>query len=313
MNRRIQMFLGAAVVAVCVFSVGTEARAVAPKVLGTFTDGPYTWLLSVDSCAAAPEGYPLFVTLLENARPKGSVTLPMPAAVRDFAREPADQPWAVSALDAEPSLSAWGSGEEESYLGVVARLVPLGEKKQGLLVSEVGGFSHLHRAHALYAVVDGSLKELWSFDEGARPQASSVRPVVVGEKSFVLFQRDLWSHDEDAPDVREVFLLGLRKNAKEIEIVRLPAPEVPLYLVSAGLYDSSPSARSAAEGLRNCPDAPGLRVLASDAYPQTAKQGTFVLGDVFLFRDDALKYREKLRRCSPSSNIRLLVPTLSTR
>ena len=170
MNRRIQMFLGAAVVAVCVFSVGTEARAVAPKVLGTFTDGPYTWLLSVDSCAAAPEGYPLFVTLLENARPKGSVTLPMPAAVRDFAREPADQPWAVSALDAEPSLSAWGSGEEESYLGVVARLVPLGEKKQGLLVSEVGGFSHLHRAHALYAVVDGSLKELWSFDEGARPR-----------------------------------------------------------------------------------------------------------------------------------------------
>ncbi|WP_147450052.1 hypothetical protein [Corallococcus carmarthensis] len=75
------------------------------------------------------------------------------------------------------SSESWTSGEEERNVTTSVQPVRLEAGAWGLLVTQQGGFEHVHRRHRLYAVKDGGVTEAWNGDENfAGPEQSHVGP-----------------------------------------------------------------------------------------------------------------------------------------
>ncbi len=69
----------------------------------------------------------------------------------------------------------WAAGEGEGTVTASARLLFLdGGAPSAVLVSQRAGFEHLKRRHAVYAVVGGQLRKLWSRVESVGPYVSWV-------------------------------------------------------------------------------------------------------------------------------------------
>ncbi|NOJ91402.1 hypothetical protein HMI51_00340 [Corallococcus coralloides] len=75
------------------------------------------------------------------------------------------------------SSESWTSGEEEQNVTTSVQPVRLEAWAWGLLVTQEGGFEHVHRHHRLYMVKDGGVTEAWNGDENfAGPESSHVGP-----------------------------------------------------------------------------------------------------------------------------------------
>ncbi|WP_223763628.1 hypothetical protein [Corallococcus sp. AS-1-6] len=80
-------------------------------------------------------------------------------------------------LQKAASPASWTSGEEEQNVTTSVQPVRLTAGEWGLLVTQEGGFEHVHRRHRLYAVKDGGVAEAWNGDENfAGPESSHVGP-----------------------------------------------------------------------------------------------------------------------------------------
>ncbi len=276
-------------------AVAATAETAGPLVVESVAAGQFLYLIEEMPCAdrAGVNECPLRIVLLRNGKRLDVKTLPVAAAARGFTRETSGGFRLATGLKNEPGLRVWESGEEENYLAFSARLVRLGESRTGLLVTELYGFSHLHRAHALYAEKGGKLKVAWSFVEGGGPVFSSVRPLP-GELAL-LFRQVQEGYAEEMPDSAVLSLLRWREGAASVTARPLPVKGRPLYLVSAGVYSSVSGARKAAAAMRG-KGGVSLLVLAAKEYPQAAGKGEAVLGELFVSRTEARALRKKLRR-----------------
>ncbi|RKH88121.1 hypothetical protein D7Y21_16345 [Corallococcus sp. AB045] len=118
------------------------------------------------------------------------------------AKLPAGMAYGIQAESSE----RWTSGEEEQNVTTSVQPVRLEAGEWGLLVTQEGGFEHVHRHHRLYAVKDGGVAEAWNGDENfAGPESSHVGPYpltpgspVEGfyrEYAFLSAEPDQWKID----------------------------------------------------------------------------------------------------------------------
>lgn len=215
-----------------------------PTVLGRFPNrdtGPYE--LSVDPCKN-DDGCPARISLLDaGQKPAQSIELPW-GAYQGSVNE------GVSGEIFHPlngsKVFSWTVGSaEERVIEIFASPVRLGDL-EALMVTEQGGFEHTHRAHALYAVVKGRLKQLWTADEGAGgPRASWVRVLDPSAKAAFIHFDIFYCAECEEPD--RWSWATYRWNAAREQIELAPSsPGVPtIHAAIIGSYKTLAEARQA--------------------------------------------------------------------
>ncbi|WP_147447106.1 hypothetical protein [Corallococcus sp. CA054B] len=180
------MFLGASVPAV---SAEPAAQGELKRFKASETTGAM-YVLRSTGCHKAGDACQLELELSEGTGGKQKAKLP------------AGMAYGIQAASSE----SWSSGEEEQNVTTSVQPVRLEAGAWGLLVTQEGGFEHVHRHHRLYVVKDGGVTEAWNGDENfAGPESSHVGPYpltpgspVEGfyrEYSFLSVEPDQWKLD----------------------------------------------------------------------------------------------------------------------
>ncbi|OEC40503.1 hypothetical protein A7D27_15830 [Pseudomonas sp. 1D4] len=137
-------------------------------------DSATAYELSLPACTTAP--CPFELRLLQDGRRHGT-TLALPwAATAAPASLAAPDPLygAGTPLGADAAPRVWITGEEEGQVSAAARLLRLADGTPALLVSQMGGFEHPKRHHALYLATPQGPHLAWSHDEAPGPNQSWV-------------------------------------------------------------------------------------------------------------------------------------------
>lgn len=138
-------------------------------------DATTAYELSLPACAQAP--CPFELRLVRDGHPAGApAALAWPAASTPAQPAEPDPLYSagtpLGAASTQPRV--WITGEEEGLISVSARLLPLPDGSQALLVTQMAGFEHTKRHHALYRVTAQGPQLAWSHDEAQGPNQSWV-------------------------------------------------------------------------------------------------------------------------------------------
>jgi hypothetical protein len=128
--------------------------------------------------------------------------------------------WGSGDLIVEQSTQGWTSGEEERFIGVIARPIQLTPSVGGVVVDFIGGFEHLKREHFVLAAVADGLVEAWHEKDGPGPTWSStaVTNLPGGQQGLVFFHgADVASDSEKTPDVLDVQVLAWSDKDRTLE------------------------------------------------------------------------------------------------
>lgn len=136
-------------------------------------DSATAYELSLPACTTAP--CPFELRLLQDGRPLGTTVALHWAATAAPASQAAPDPLygAGTPLGAGAAPRVWITGEEEGQVSAAARLL-LADGTPALLVSQMGGFEHPKRHHALYLATPQGPRLAWSHDEAPGPNQSWV-------------------------------------------------------------------------------------------------------------------------------------------
>ncbi|MDH0336573.1 hypothetical protein [Metapseudomonas otitidis] len=137
-------------------------------------DSATAYELSLPACTTAP--CPFELRLLKDGRPHGTtVALPWAATAAPASQAAPDPLYgAGTPLGAGAAPRVWITGEEEGQVSAAARLLRLADGTPALLVSQMGGFEHPKRHHALYLATPQGPQLAWSHDEAPGPNQSWV-------------------------------------------------------------------------------------------------------------------------------------------
>ncbi|KIV65456.1 hypothetical protein SZ55_4014 [Pseudomonas sp. FeS53a] len=137
-------------------------------------DSAIAYELSLPACTTAP--CPFELRLLKDGRPLGTTVALHWAATAAPASQAAPDPLygAGTPLGAGAAPRVWITGEEEGQVSAAARLLRLADGTPALLVSQMGGFEHPKRHHALYLATPQGPHVAWSHDEAPGPNQSWV-------------------------------------------------------------------------------------------------------------------------------------------
>jgi len=137
-------------------------------------DSATAYELSLPTCTTAP--CPFELRLLKDGRPLGATVALHWAATAAPASQAAPDPLygAGTPLGAGAAPRVWITGEEEGQVSAAARLLRLADGTPALLVSQMGGFEHPKRHHALYLATPQGPHLAWSHDEAPGPNQSWV-------------------------------------------------------------------------------------------------------------------------------------------
>lgn len=267
------------------------------KVLQTFPADRVSFQLSLGPCDKTE--CRLAVQLLEAGRVLHTHALPVAASTRPARSEAVNGLWGADA-----GLQAWAIGEEQNYVATVARLVKLGSRGIGLLVTQRYGFDHLKRSHLLLAPEGQRLARLWGAEEGSGPTWSStqVLPVPPGNQPIVYWRgffpgSDRESDRIDAEEVR------WDDSSKALRVSPLPDDASPLLLTVVGEYSSVASARRARAAKGEC--LADFAILSSAAYLNRPGRRV-VIGAVSATREAAQAFQSAAIRCVPASRVSIV-------
>ncbi|WP_107330236.1 hypothetical protein [Metapseudomonas otitidis] len=154
--------------------LATGLAAQERQVLDTLPlDSATAYELSLPACTTAP--CPFELRLLQDGRPLGTTVALHWAATAAPASQAAPDPLygAGTPLGAGAAPRVWITGEEEGQVSAAARLL-LADGTPALLVSQMGGFEHPKRHHALYLATPQGPRLAWSHDEAPGPNQSWV-------------------------------------------------------------------------------------------------------------------------------------------
>lgn len=137
-------------------------------------DSATAYELSLPACTTAP--CPFELRLLKDGRLLGTTVALHWAATAAPASQAAPDPLygAGTPLGAGAAPRVWITGEEEGQVSAAARLLRLADGTPALLVSQMGGFEHPKRHHALYLATPQGPHLAWSHDEAPGPNQSWV-------------------------------------------------------------------------------------------------------------------------------------------
>lgn len=137
-------------------------------------DATTAYELSLPACTTA--SCPFELRLLKDGRPLGATVALHWAATAAPASQAAPDPLygAGTPLGAGAAPRVWITGEEEGQVSAAARLLRLADGTPALLVSQMGGFEHPKRHHALYLATPQGPHLAWSHDEAPGPNQSWV-------------------------------------------------------------------------------------------------------------------------------------------
>lgn len=137
-------------------------------------DATTAYELSLPACTTA--SCPFELRLLKDGRPLGATVALHWAATAGPASQAAPDPLygAGTPLGAGAAPRVWITGEEEGQVSAAARLLRLADGTPALLVSQMGGFEHPKRHHALYLATPQGPHLAWSHDEAPGPNQSWV-------------------------------------------------------------------------------------------------------------------------------------------
>lgn len=137
-------------------------------------DATTAYELSLPACTTA--ACPFELRLLKDGRPLGATVALHWAATAAPASQAAPDPLysAGTPLGAGTAPRVWITGEEEGQVSAAARLLRLADGTPALLVSQMGGFEHPKRHHALYLATPQGPNLAWSHDEAPGPNQSWV-------------------------------------------------------------------------------------------------------------------------------------------
>ena len=270
---------------------------------------------------------PIAVRLLKGNKNVGQETLPIPAFSNKFSQNQVSTSWGTELYNTEPSLKIYESGDENDYVGVLARKVQLGSNINALLVTQLAGFEKLIRNHNLYLIEKDKLKKIWSYSEGHPPNdaISTIYPVTNQGRFSLLFSKTgvSWeeSHEFDwnkSFSFVEMSLLDVNQDY-QVESIELPSEKHPLYAVVAGNYSSAEEANETILKI-DCDNytieknrATGKHsiyihslVLKSETYPDLSSENKFIVGNLFFSKDGAEEYKKALGRCTPAPDAKMV-------
>ena len=270
---------------------------------------------------------PIAVNLLKGNKKAGQETLPIPAWSNKFRQNQVSISWGAELYNAEPLLKIYESGDENDYVGVLARKIQLGSNINALLVTQLAGFERLIRNHNLYIIEKNKLRKIWSYSEGNPPNDafSTVYPVVGQERPFLLFSKtgNFWeeSHEYDwnkSFNFVEMTMLHVNQDY-QVESTELPSEKYPLYSIVTGSYSSVEEAKESVSKI-DCDNfsleenrATGTHsayiqflVLKSETYPDLSSENKFITGELFFSKDEAEKFQKALGRCTPAPDSKII-------
>lgn len=170
----------------------------------------------------------------------GATALEWPASAAPAQPLDAPQPGTGPFLANTAASRVWSTGEEESTVTASASAVPVEPGKpsgaRALLVTQMAGFDHPKRRHALYVASQGTLKTAWSRSE---PQGPYVSQVIATPGHAPMYLSVFFSPDDDAAD--KVSAQRLAWDAKR----QVFSEEPSLAAVQAVVAGSYPTVRAA--------------------------------------------------------------------
>ncbi|MGE6761794.1 hypothetical protein ACQKGO_27530 [Corallococcus interemptor] len=189
---------------------------------------------------------------------------------------------------------SWTSGEEERSVTTTVQPVRLEADAWGLLVTQEGGFEHVHRRHRLYVVKDGGVTEAWNGDENfAGPEQSHAGPYPLTPGSSVEgFYRE-YAFLSAEPD--EWKLDAWRWDAASRKVVKELRQRPERYAAIIGSFKTVQEAIAYREE-QAC--AAGFLVLASTPHKRLTP-GLFIVTSIHPEKKAAEAALKKVSACNP--------------
>lgn len=138
---------------------------------------------------------------------------PLPERTSDTSR------WGSGDLIAPRQIEGWSSGEEQRFVGMIARPFRLSSSIGAVLVDFIGGFEHLKREHFVLAATGDGLIDAWIEKDGPGPTWSSVALTDLPDsrQGLVFFRgADTAAGDTDTPDELDVQVLAWSDKEKRL-------------------------------------------------------------------------------------------------
>ncbi|SFA66172.1 hypothetical protein [Metapseudomonas otitidis] len=207
-------------------------------------DATTAYELSLPACTTAP--CPFELRLLKDGRPHGTTVALHWAATAAPASQAAPDPLygAGTPLGAGAAPRVWITGEEEGQVSAAARLLRLADGTPALLVSQMGGFEHPKRHHALYLATPQGPHLAWSHDEAPGPNQSWVLAPTGDSPVLLVHEHAAALNAADRLETRSLIWHPDRTAFTEA----MAAPSPALRAVVAERHPSAMAARDQQEG-----------------------------------------------------------------
>jgi len=273
-------------------------NAATSSVLVSFPADPSSALqyqLAIDPCVQ--EKCPVVVRLTNGNRVLDSAKLEWNSTTQESSPEDVDAQWGgADPLDSSARLKAFATGEEASYLSMLARLVKVTADRVGLLVTQRAGWDEVKHHHDLFLIDGEKLRHDWSGTEGAGPTWSATAVVPgVGKAEQVLFFSGFRYPTEDEPDHLSVWKVAWDPAQQKI-VESAVGDSVSLRLLSFGGYPNVAKARAARDNANSCVP-PVLWVLNSSFYK--GAPGKVLLGTITARPELVAAVLAAAQKCSP--------------
>lgn len=254
--------------------------------------------LEIGKCTG--EECPVLVALRQDGSRLAQLRTAWPSAGNEVYPEEMEPGWGAGDPLRSAGAEAWATGEEEAYLGLVARPVDLAPGVAGMLLDQRTGFEHLRRRHELFVARNNKLERVWEGTEGAGPAWSSADIVKLqdGRDGLVYFDGFRYP-SPDQPDRLDISLFEWSETSGALEESDYSAnvPSIAL--------DGFPSV-SAAHNFRAQQSAcMGLFWVLPAARAQGAA-GKFVLVLPSLNESALTEKRAEVEECAPGRAVRNL-------
>lgn len=233
------------------FAAGLQRQVLESLPSGTAKGAP-AYELSLPACTAS--ACPFELRLVRAGMEQGKpAALAWPASRGQAQLAPSDPLYGVGdpLSEAAQRTRVWTTGEEEGTVTAAARTLRLPGVQGGaraLLVTQMGGFDHPKRRHALYVATAQGPHLAWQYEEPTGSYQSWVL-APTGRIPVLLVRYD--SPQDDAPD--QIETRSLRWNAgRQAFAEQASAPPAAVQAVVAARYAGVAAARAARAQQADC-------------------------------------------------------------
>ncbi len=257
-----------------------------------FSAGPDALEYRVVSSGCINGKCPVLVELVRDGKELDSRELEVAGTSSSF--EPAEAGFQDGVGDPawpEKNVAFWVSGDPEEEMGLAVRPVKLSAGQIGILIDQRAGFEHLKRFHALLAVKDDKLMEVWKAADGAAgPTFTSTALVETQQRTQMLVFYSGLFYPQDQSDTLAVQGVGW-----DLSKGKMTSRTVALEIMTLGSYAAPQEAQRARRKYRAC--GVELWVLPSHGL-DAASKGKFVLATFATTAVHAEAANASLKRCA---------------